>query len=140
MARSSEAAKARRRAKNASNGGKPGNPGEFQGRRAEVINDALPEYLTLKGQDRRVHAAFWAFFFARWWAMFHWSIPLDQEVPLPDPEADVAMTESRALSPEIEDEELMLKKGAIIKKTQEVRSIRSIFCAVPYTDVAHAAT
>ena len=145
MARSSEATKARRKAKKALNAlkaletdtpRKPGNPGDFHGRRAEFINEFIEEFLGLRGKERHFHATFWAAFFAKYWAKFHWSIPLTEEVPLPDPEADATL---RAPSPEFEDEDLIRMKGEIIQETQAVRSMRSMFCAEQYTDVAHTA-
>ena len=56
--------------------------------------------------------------------MFHWSILLTQEVPLPDPEAYVT---SRAPAPEIDNEDLIQRKGDIIKNSQAIRLVRSMF-------------
>ena len=115
---------------------KPGKRSDFVGRRAELIDEFMQRYLGLRGQDRPYHAIFWAAFFAKYWEMFHWSIPLTEEVPLPDPEADATL---RAPSPEFEDEDLIRMKSEIIQKTQAVRSMRSMFRAEQYTDVAHTA-
>ena len=123
MARSSEAAKARRKAKKAletDTPRKPGNPGDFHGQCAEFINEFIEEFLVLRGKERHFHATFWAAFFAKYWAKFHWSIPLTEEVPLPDPEADATL---RAPSPEFEDEDLIRMKGEIIQETQAVQSM-----------------
>ena len=134
MARTSQAAKSRRKAKKAPKGGKAGNQGHFHGQRAEVINDAVPEFLTLKGQPRHVHKAFWLWFFGKFWSLFHWSLGLDQEPPPRDLEAD-AMAGSRASSPEIEDEDLLRQKALIIELTQKVRSMPSICLFDAYIDV-----
>ena len=126
MARSSEAAKARRKANAALRAlqddppRKPGHPGDFQGRRAELIDTFIDEFLGLKGKERHFHATFWAKFFSKYWATFHWSIPLTEEVPLPDPEADATL---QAPSPEFEDEDLIRMKGKIIQETQAVQSM-----------------
>ena len=138
MARTSDAAKARRKAKRAPKGGKAGNQGHFHGQRAEVIHDALPEFLTLKGQPRQVHKAFWLCFFAKFWAIFHWTLGPHEDPPPRDPEAD-ATGGSRAPSPEIEDEELLHQKALIIELTQKVRSMRSIRLFDAYTDVVFTA-
>ena len=126
MARTSQAAKDRRKAKRVKKGGKPGNPGHFHGERAEFIEGIFPEFHTLKGQPRDVHKAFWLLVFARYWAIFHWLLPLNQDPPPRDPEADPAITGVRAASPPIEDEAVLRDKEYIIDITQKVRSIGSL--------------
>lgn len=141
MARSSAAAKARRKALSAlkaldaAEARKPGKRSDFVGRRAELIDEFMQRYLGLRGQDRPYHAIFWAAFFAKYWEMFHWSIPLTEEVP---PDATLIVP-SPEIEDDIEDEELIQMKGQIIERTQQVRSMPSICCAALTTDVTHTA-
>jgi hypothetical protein len=56
---------------------KPGNKGDFHGRREELLQSKIPEYLELskKGKTRD----FWGPLMKTYWEQFHWHLPLNED-------------------------------------------------------------
>lgn len=81
---------------------KHGKPSDFQGRRHEYLNAAIPEYISASKSNRT--GEFWNDTFAGYWAAFPWRLPLAQ-----DPEDDEDLT-GYSRPPENEDEVATKKK------------------------------
>lgn len=110
MAKTSAAARERRKAKRRQKGGKAGCQGHFHGERASFIDENFEAYLDAKNAPRQAaETDFWVAFFARWWARFQWNLPLDCD---PDPSFP---------PPPAETPEILKQKAEIIKITQKVR-------------------
>ena len=116
MARSSAAAKARRKNKQEGEVGKRGNKGHFHGSRAAFIAEYFPEFVVAKAAGRGAQKHFWDTFYGAWWRKFPWTLALNQD---PDENA-VAPAE-----PE-QTEEVLARKAEVIELTQKVR-INAVF-------------
>ena len=110
MARSSTAAKARRKNKKEGEAGKRGNKGHFHGSRAAFISEYFPEFVVAKAAGRGAQKHFWDTFYGAWWRKFHWTLALTQD---PDEDA-VALAEPELTA------EVLARKAEVIEQTQKV--------------------
>ena len=101
---------------------KPGNPGHFTGAREAFIDAWYPKFLGVKGSPRKDQNAFWAELFDAYWKLFHWTLPLDSD---PDPNTPLPPPENEQTPQDILD-----KKGEVVRQTQTVRSVISRVRAV----------
>ncbi|KAJ7201971.1 hypothetical protein B0H12DRAFT_1244105 [Mycena haematopus] len=80
---------------------KTGKPSDFQGKRAEFLQDFYPTYADASKRNKT--RGIWRDFFITYWARFPWRLPLTQD-PDPDDPTDYA------LPPQNEDEEALKAK------------------------------
>ncbi|KAJ7693270.1 hypothetical protein B0H16DRAFT_1751590 [Mycena metata] len=56
---------------------KRGNPGDFHGKRDEFLREHLEEYIA--ASEARSTRTFWPTLFAKWWALFPWTLPIEKD-------------------------------------------------------------
>lgn len=92
---------------------KRGSPSDFQGQRADFLEDHLESYI--EHSRAKTTPIFWRELFPDYWNRFDWRLPLTEEPPEP------AVSEGQAATPEEKE-----KQTAVMAATERVSVIFSM--------------